>query len=113
MGVDADRARVNKMRSEGMMACVGDGEDTDFWEQLNLSNVKLVLLALPSVEDSRNIVLQINNAGFDGKVAAIARYQDEQQKLLSVGVDKVFNFFTEAGIGFAEESMNLIKEPTS
>lgn len=110
LGVDADPVRINKMRNKGMKVCVGDGEDADFWEQLNLSNIKLVLLALPSVEDSSNIVFQINNVGFDGKVAAIARYQDEQQKLLDSGVDKVFNFFTEAGIGFAEESMQMVKE---
>ena len=109
-GVDADRGRINNLRAEGMNVCVGDGEDTDFWEQLNLSKVKLVLLAVPSVEDSHNIVVQINNSGFKGKVAAIARYQDEQQKLMDVGIDKVFNFFTEAGIGFAEESIRLIQE---
>ena len=109
-GVDADRERVGRMRAAGMNVCAGDGEDADFWEQLNLANVKLVLLALPSIDDSRNIVQQISNAGFNGKIAAIARYQDEQQKLLDVGIDKVFNFFTEAGIGFAEESMHLIRD---
>ncbi|WP_261842987.1 cation:proton antiporter family protein [Aliamphritea ceti] len=109
-GIDADRSRVKKMRSEGMNICHGDGEDADFWEQLNLSKVKLVLLALPSIEDSRNIVLQVNKSGFEGKVAAIARYQDEHQQLIDVGIDKVFNFFTEAGFGFAEESMLMIQE---
>lgn len=109
-GIDADRSRISHMRSEGMNVCAGDGEDADFWEQLNLSNIKLVLLALPSIEDSRNIVKQINNCAFSGKVAAIARYQDEREQLLEVGIDKVFNFFTEAGLGFAEESMLMINE---
>ena len=109
-GMDADRSRVNSMRAEGHSVFPGDGEDADFWEQINLANVKLILLALPSIEDSRNIVLQINNTDFKGKVAAIARYQDEHQQLVDVGIDKVFNFFTEAGIGFAEESLHLIQE---
>lgn len=113
LGVDADRSRINSMRNQGMNVFPGDGEDADFWEQLNLAGVKLVLLALPSIEDSRNIVLQINNTDFEGKVAAIARYQDEHQQLLDVGIDKVFNFFTEAGFGFAEESMHMIEEPTT
>ncbi|WP_271272330.1 cation:proton antiporter family protein [Aliamphritea hakodatensis] len=110
-GIDADRTRVSRMRKEGMKVCPGDGEDADFWEQLNLSRVKLVLLALPSIEDSRNIVLQLKHCHFEGKVAAIARYQDEHQQLQDAGIDKVFNFFTEAGFGFAEESMLLIDEP--
>lgn len=108
-GIDADRTRIKRMRDEGLLVCTGDGEDADFWEQLNLSKVKLVLLALPSIEDSRNIVLQIKNTNFSGKVAAIARYQDQHDKLLAVGIDKVFNFYTEAGLGFAEESMQLIE----
>lgn len=107
-GVDADPVKAQRMRDEGMNICIGDGEDTDFWEQINVSNIKLILLALPSTEDSRNIVAQIHNTAFSGKVAAIARYQDEQQKLLDGGIDKVFNFFTEAGIGFAKESIMLI-----
>ncbi|WP_315981781.1 NAD(P)-binding protein [Aliamphritea spongicola] len=111
MGIDADRTRISRMRKEGMNVCPGDGEDADFWEQLNLSRVKLVLLALPSIEDSRNIVLQLKHCHFEGKVAAIARYQDEHQQLQDAGIDKVFNFFTEAGFGFAEESMLLIEEP--
>ncbi len=108
-GMDADRSRISAMRKEGCNVFPGDGEDADFWEQIDLKNVKLILLALPSIEDSCNIVRQINNTNFKGKVAAIARYQDEHQQLLDVGIDKVFNFFTEAGIGFAEESLHLIK----
>ncbi|MCG8311591.1 MAG: cation:proton antiporter [Pseudomonadales bacterium] len=110
LGIDSDRERVNRMLSEGMNVSAGDGEDADFWEQLNRSNVKLVLLALPTIEDSRNTVLQIRNSDFKGKVAAIARYHDEHQQLLDAGIDKVFNFFTEAGLGFAEESMLLIQK---
>ncbi|MGK0476946.1 MAG: hypothetical protein ACJAYV_002626 [Oleispira sp.] len=29
--------------------------------------------------------------------------------LLELGVDNVFNYFVEAGTGFAEESLNLLK----
>ncbi|MDX1694445.1 MAG: cation:proton antiporter family protein [Ketobacteraceae bacterium] len=108
-GMDADRSRINSMRADGHNVFPGDGEDADFWEQIDLSRVKLILLALPSIEDSCNIVKQINNSNFNGKVAAIARYQDEHQQLIDVGIDKVFNFFTEAGIGFAEESLHLIQ----
>ena len=47
-------------------------------------------------------------AGYSGVIAAIARYEDEREALLSSGIDKVFNFFTEAGIAFAEDSLELI-----
>jgi hypothetical protein len=71
------------------------------------------MLALPSIEDSSNITNQLRAAGYKGKIAAIARYEDEVEPLMNEGVDKVFNFFTEAGLGFAEESLEMIGSPTS
>ena len=66
------------------------------------------MLALPSIEDAANITKQLSIAGYTGKVAAIARYEDEVTELLERGVDKVFNFFAEAGVGFAEESLQFV-----
>lgn len=82
----------------------------DLWENLDTSNVKLILLALPSIEDAVNITRQLQFSGYTGKIAAIARYEDEVETLLSKGVDKVFNFFTEAGLGFAEESLAYVND---
>jgi len=104
-GMDADRVKVKQLASEGLNVICGDGEDVDLWDNLEIRNVHLILLALPSIQDAINITRQLRNAGYTGKVAAIARYEDEVNYLLEQGVDKVFNFFTEAGLGFAEESL--------
>ena len=69
----------------------------------------MVLIALPSIQDITNITKQLQRLNYPGKIAAIARYKDEQETLISLGVDKVFNFYTEAGIGFAEESIEMLK----
>ena len=79
------------------------------WENLDISSVKLVLLAVPKIEDSIHVMEQLLVAGYRGKVAAVARYEDERQILLEAGVDNVFNFYTEAGTGFAEESLAMIQ----
>jgi hypothetical protein len=104
-GMDADRVKTKEMADEGFNVICGDGEDVDLWDNLDIKDVQLVLLALPSIQDAINITRQLKNAGYTGKVAAIARYEDEVTSLLENGVDKVFNFFTEAGLGFAEESL--------
>ncbi len=104
-GMDADQVKVQQLQQSGMNIICGDGEDIDLWENLDIENIQLVLLALPSIHDAVNITLQLKVAGYQGKVAAIARYEDEVKHLRSNGIDKVFNFFTEAGLGFAEESM--------
>ena len=108
-GMDADPVRIHKLQKQGMQVLVGDGEDSDFWENTLLDQVQLIMLAVPSTEDISNITEQLRNANYKGKVASIARYEDEIEPLLEAGSDKVFNFFTEAGTGFAEESLQLLE----
>jgi hypothetical protein len=104
-GIDSDPDKINKLAKLGKNAIVGDGEDIDLWENLNIQNIELVLIALPSIEDASNITQQLKSTNFNGRIAAIARYEDEVEPLINNGVDRVFNFFTEAGLGFAEESL--------
>jgi hypothetical protein len=108
-GLDSDRKRAWKLREDGMRILIGDGEDADFWQAFDTSEVRLVLLALPAMDDIRNICYQLRVAGFEGPVAAIARYEDDRAKLLEYGIDHVFNFYKEAGTGFAEDSLRLIQ----
>ncbi|WP_299074306.1 cation:proton antiporter family protein [uncultured Paraglaciecola sp.] len=112
-GMDADPSRVKQLQKVGFQAMVGDGEDADLWENMDLSQIQLILLALPSIEDICNITEQLQHANYRGKIASIARYEDEIQPLIDAGSDKVFNFFTEAGTGFAEESLQLLPQQKS
>ena len=110
IGLDSDQLRASDLRTRGMNIIIGDGEDADFWETFDSSKIRLVLLALPSIEDSSNITTQLRSAGFRGIIAAIARYEDQREQLLQAGIDKVFNFYREAGAGFAEDSLLLIQK---
>ncbi|WP_166424331.1 cation:proton antiporter family protein [Paraglaciecola sp. 20A4] len=107
-GVDADPQRVRKLQDEGLKVIVGDGEDADMWENVDTTDVRLILLALPSIDDTAHITQQLRVAEYQGKIAAIARYDDEVEKLMSTGTDYVFNMFTEAGAGLAEESLRML-----
>ena len=109
-GMDADPTRIRALEKIGYQAMVGDGEDVDLWENMDLSKIQLILMALPSIEDICNITEQLQHANYKGKIASIARYEDQIQPLIDAGSDKVFNFFTEAGTGFAEESLQLLPE---
>ena len=108
-GLDTDKDKVKWLNENDVQAYVGDAEDADFWESIDLDKIELTLLALPSVQDIMNITAQIKRTNYQGKIAAIARYDDERIALENFGVDKVFNFYNEAGVGFAEESLGLIK----
>jgi predicted Kef-type K+ transport protein len=107
-GMEADPERMSKLQARGMQVMLGDGEDADLWENLDLSSVELILIALPSIDDALEIHHLLTRFGYKGQLASIARYEDDRQRLLDAGVDTVFNFYTEVGVGFAEESLQLI-----
>ena len=107
-GMDADSDRIKLLNEQGLQVFVGDGEDADLWENFNTESINLILLALPSVEDMQHITEQLREVQFKGKIAAIARFEDEAKILSEAGIDKIFNFYTEAGVGFAEESLALV-----
>lgn len=110
-GMDADRDRIERQKGLNLQVILGDGEDADLWDNMDFSDVELILLALPSTEDIRHIHDQLRKAGYKAQLAAIARYEDERLELLHYGIDHVFNFYTEAGTGFAEESLLLLEKP--
>jgi len=107
-GLDADEDRYRRLKAQGYRIFYGDGEDAELWKSLDLSHTKLVLIALPFIRDIQNIQEQLRNVNYQGKVAAIARYEDQIEKLTECGIDKIFNFYNEAGVGFAKESLTLI-----
>jgi len=111
-GLEAEQDKVAWLQQQDINAFCGDAEDAFFWERMDLSKLELVLLALPNVIDSISVTKQLQIAGYQGKIAAIARYDDERQQLESLGIDRVFNFYSEAGVGFADESIALLDTNT-
>jgi predicted Kef-type K+ transport protein len=109
-GVESDIDKVRRHRDEGRHIILGDAEDADFWETRELWHIKLIMLAMPSVSDISDITTQLKLSGYKGHIAAIARYEDEREKLMAMGIDNVFNYYVEAGTGFAEESLHLLEQ---
>lgn len=108
-GVEADQERVKHQQQEGIRVVYGDADDIDFWEGINCNDLKLIMLAIPSVQEMKNILYQLKKSDFRGKIATIAHYDDEREKLVELGADIAFNFYSEVGAGFAEEAAHLIE----
>jgi len=51
-------------------------------------------------------VQQLRKSGYSGKVAAVAKYEDERDLMKAAGADVVFNYYAEAGAGFAEHALS-------
>lgn len=107
-GIDADSDRIEKHKIHHRNVALADAEDIEFWQQVNLAQVKLVMIALPALADMKNVIAQLKLSHYQGRIAAISQYTDEGEILLKAGADTVFNYHKEIGAGFAKESLNLL-----
>ncbi len=108
-GIDVDSERALMHSRDGRRVTQGDAEDPDFWEHVSVDNVELIILTMPNYKDNIEAMKRIRLAGFEGKTAGIATYEDEKQLLLEAGVDVVFNLYGNAGAGLAEHSVHFIE----
>lgn len=106
-GVEADEERAKIQKEQGMQVVFGDADDIDFWQQLDFSSIQLIMLAIPSITEMKNILMQLKQTKFNGKIAAIAHFDDEKIELEDLGAHIVFNYYAEVGTGFAEECTHL------
>lgn len=102
LGIESNPESVLAHRQSGRNVIQGDATDPDFWERVRpRGNVKLILLAMPHWQVNHFALDHLHHRQFTGRIAAIAEYQDEVEKLTGDGVHAAFNIYNEAGSGFA------------
>ncbi|MFT5720244.1 MAG: glutathione-regulated potassium-efflux system ancillary protein KefC [Motiliproteus sp.] len=113
-GIDSDALQVSRHQQAGRNVMLGDAEDADFWEGLDATRLRLVMLTLPTLGDMLQAVIRIRAIGYKGPITAVAKHEDERLQLERVGVRAAFNFYAEAGAGFAAHVLHnlpLDKKP--
>jgi predicted Kef-type K+ transport protein len=105
-GVETDKAKIALHERAGRKVIYGDAEDADFWEGVQTTRYKLVMFTMPSLSEMVDAVQQLRISGYTGKVAAVAKYEDEREAMKAAGADVVFNYYAEAGAGFAEHTLS-------
>ncbi len=106
VGVDIDPVTVENHRSAGRNVLRGDPGDADFWDRMQETHtLQLVMLALPRLSTALDVLEQLKTAGFTGEIAAMAKFEDEEEALKQAGATTVFNVYSEAGAGFAAHVM--------
>jgi predicted Kef-type K+ transport protein len=107
VGVDIDPVTARNQRALGRNVLRGDPSDADFWDRVQASHtLDLVMLALPSQSTTLAVVDRLADAEFTGRVAAVAKFEDEVEALKQAGATTVFNMYAEAGVGFVAHVMN-------
>jgi glutathione-regulated potassium-efflux system ancillary protein KefC len=110
LGVELDPARATRMYKAGMRVIVADAEDNEFWERVaQVHTIQVAILAMP-FHGSNAIALQrLQDAGFRGKVVAVAQYDDDARSLLANGADDVLQIYDGAGTEMADRAMHDLR----
>ena len=101
LGVDNDAVVLEKHKQENRRVIQGDATDVEFWENLQLDKVSVILLDMPKPEENLFAFQQLEANGFKGMVAGTAKYDDQVEMLKAAGLDAAYNIYGEAGAGFA------------
>lgn len=102
VGLDSDPTKVEQHLREGRRVLYADAEDPGFWQKVNLSGIRAVMLTMPDLEAKRIAATQLRRRGYSGLITATSHYPEETETIIAVGADMTFNYADEAGVGFAE-----------
>ena len=109
MGVDFDHLTVQHHQNTGRQVVFGDPTDPDFWSRTRPGGqIRLALLAMPEQAANLAAARQLRAKAFSGLLASTAQYDDEIPALEDAGVDAAYNYYNEAGWGFAEHANELL-----
>jgi len=109
VGIDADPDQVQHHLKAGRRVVYGNAQDPELWNDLLLTHVESVMLALPSMEAKTRAARLLREHGFNGPISALIRTEENRQPLMAAGVNSVFLPLTEAGRALAQVSLNSSK----
>ncbi|MEM6712521.1 MAG: cation:proton antiporter family protein [Pseudomonadota bacterium] len=111
LGFDLDSAVVDRHAEAGRPVIRGDANNPELWERLGgfKTRIGLIVLATPNLQSNMSAIMLLRALGYRNKIATIAHYADDEQRLYEAGADMVYNVYQEAGDGIAYEIGTLIK----
>ena len=109
VGGDSDPGKLERHRAAGRRVVYVDAEDPSFWRSLKFDRLKAIMLAFPDLKPKRIAGAELRKRGYRGLLTATHVFPEEQAPILESGIDATFNYFTEAGVGFARETADALK----
>jgi predicted Kef-type K+ transport protein len=109
VGLDSDMAKVQRHLHAGRRVLYADAEDPELWHRLHLDRVRAIMLAVPDLEAKIIASRKLRQRGFKGLIAATHVFDEERAPILAAGCDVTYNYFTEAGTGFAAHTSAALR----
>jgi predicted Kef-type K+ transport protein len=103
IAIDYDMDTVEKFQATNKRIFWGDATDSIFWQNADLSNIKMVFLAMTDHHSNVNVAKEIELLPErDFLVGSTSRFPDEFLELKEHGVNFVYNYYDRLGADFAE-----------
>jgi predicted Kef-type K+ transport protein len=108
VGSDSDPGKLERHRREGRRVVYADAEDASFWQRLNIDRIRAVMLAVPEINPKKIAGRELRRRGFTGLLVSTHVFPEEETPIMNAGFDASYNYFTEAGVGFARDIMESL-----
>lgn len=105
LGFDEDRKKVEMHNKLGRNVLLGNASDIDFWQRLPQDKVRKIILALSNHSETLRVAKLLKANNYSGVIAAVAKFDDDLKELRAMDII-AFNFYAEAGAGFAQHVVN-------
>jgi predicted Kef-type K+ transport protein len=111
VGIDSDPAKIESNIRAGRRVAYADAEDPSFWQLLNIDRLRAVMLAVPDLQAKLSAARALRRRGFKGLLSATHLYPEEYAPIIESGCDVTYNYYTEAGVGFARHTYETLRAP--
>jgi hypothetical protein len=109
IGIDFNHNRVKKLKESNVNILWGDSTDSNFWENVHMPNIKVVLLTTNDYHTDLNSALVlycIPDKQF--QIGTLGHYEEEIKALQNAGVDFIYDHYALVGKEFAKEFLEFI-----
>lgn len=101
-GMDYDPGKIAEQRAALRRVVYGDGRDRALWRELDLSQIKAVVLGVPGPQSKVEVTRALRDSGYDGAISALTGDTVEQATLVSAGASAVHLARDQAGRALAD-----------
>ena len=104
LGIDYSHDTVEKAQSEGKNVMWGDVTDSNFWDNVDLTKVRMIFLAFTNHTSNVNTSIELARIDHSNmKIGAVCEFRDQAKELHDHGVDFIYNYREMVGKEFAKE----------
>mgnify|MGYP001643893848 CR=1 FL=1 len=102
LGIDNDASKVEALAERGFNILEADATDQEFWDRLDAVHATKAVLAMSEPGANVRVLEWLNRSSFEGRVIAVAAFDDEAETMRRAGVDAVINMYDGLGDALAQ-----------